>query len=677
MQSSQIVSVRAASVRWSCLFLPAFVFVALAAPARAADEPATIRVDLNALARPISGDLFGIFFEDLNYAADGGLYAELVQNRSFEYRATERPGWGPLTEWEVVSYGGGRGTLVVDAGRPVHPNNPHYGVLDVATVGDGVGIGNRGFDGIVVRAGETYDLTLFARQLYLEKRWGGRPIKEDEEFTLVARLEAKDGKSLGETTLEFAGTKWQHLEGVITATGSDDAARLVVFTKTQGGTALDVVSLFPRDTFRRRKNGLRKDLAETLAALAPKFVRFPGGCLVHGNGLPNMYRWKDTIGPIEERREQANLWGYHQTVGLGYYEYFQFCEDIGAKPLPVVPAAVCCQNSGHTAGAGQDGLPLDEMPAYIQEVLDLVEWANGPATSTWGARRAAAGHPEPFNLKYLGVGNEEHITPVFEERFRMINAAIAEKHPEITVIGTVGPFPDGPDFEEGWRIADRLRLPMIDEHYYRSPDWFLSNLRRYDAYDRGKSHVYLGEYAAHEPDRRSTLRSALAEAAYMTQLERNGDVVRLASYAPLLAKQGHTQWNPDLIYFSNTEITPTINYYVQQMFGANSGDELLVTTADEVSGLATSSVRDSKTGDVILKLVNVGEEAKPLRIELAGGDSLSDEAECTILAGDPLAVNEFGTREPLLPEASRISAGETIEFEAPPHSFSVLRIKSR
>jgi len=427
---------------------------------------------------------------------------------------------------------------------------------------------------------------------------------------------------------------------------------------------------------------LRKDLAETIAALRPKFVRFPGGCLVHGNGLANMYRWKDTIGPVEQRREQANLWGYHQSVGLGYFEYFQFCEDIGAEPLPVVPAGVCCQNSGHTAGAGQEGLPLDEMPEYVQEVLDLVQWANGPATSEWGSKRAAAGHPEPFHLKYLAVGNEENITPVFEERFRMIYDALAIQHPEITVIGTVGPFPDGPDYEKGWRIADRLQLPIVDEHYYRPPDWFLDNLDRYDAYDRGKSQVYLGEYAAHEPDRRSTLRSALAEAAYMTQLERNGDVVRLASYAPLLAKRGHTQWNPDLIYFSNTEVTPTINYYVQQLFSVNSGDEYLVVSSDQGqpaddSSLATSCVRDSASGDVILKLVNVGKEPIPLRLELDGAGNFDKSAICRVLTGERLAVSEFGTPKPLVPTTAQIAVGKSFEYEAPAHSLTVVRLKPR
>jgi alpha-N-arabinofuranosidase len=649
----------------------------------AAASPATVTVDVSNDGKPISGDLFGIFFEDLNYAADGGLYAELVQNRSFEYQATEQRNWNPLSFWDVATYGDGRGSLNVDAGRPVHPNNTHYAVLDVARVGEGVGIKNEGFDGIAVREGETYDVSLFARQLYVERRWGGPPVKDDAKFSLTVRLEDKAGDVLGETTLDYAGPEWHKLTGEITANRTVDDARLVVLSKTQGGVALDVVSLFPRKTFRGRKNGLRADLAATLADLKPAFVRFPGGCLVHGNGLSNMYRWQDTVGPVEARREQSNLWGYHQTGGLGYFEYFRFCEDIGAKPLPVVPSGMCCQNSGHTAGAGQDGLPLDEMPAYIQEVLDLVEWATGPATSKWGAVRAAAGHPEPFKLEYLGIGNEEKITPVFEERFRMIYDSVKKKHPEITVIGTVGPFPVGEDYDAGWRIADRLQLPIVDEHYYQPPQWFVENAKRYDSYDRGKSEVYVGEYAAHDEGRRTTLRSALAEAAYMTHLERNGDVVRLASYAPLLAKRGRTQWNPDLIYFDNTKVRPTINYYVQQLFGANGGDRYLPTTVEaegarpKSEDLFVSTVRDTETNDVILKVVNVGDEPRPLKISLGEGAAIQGEATCDVLVGAPDDVNEFDDATPLVPQRSTIQVGESFEYEAPASSLTVIRMKTR
>jgi alpha-L-arabinofuranosidase len=314
-------------------------------------------------------------------------------------------------------------------------------------------------------------------------------------------------------------------------------------------------------------------------------------------------------------------------------------------------------------------------------VLDLVEYANGPATSTWGAKRAAAGHPEPFRLKYLGIGNEDKITPVFKERFQMIFEAVKAKHPEITVIGTVGPRPNDDDYTNGWKIADELRVPMVDEHYYQSPQWFWDNLRRYDTYDRGKSKVYVGEYAAHDDKRRTTLRSALAEAACLTSLERNGDVVAMASYAPLLARRGHTHWNPDLIYFSNTEVAPTINYFVQQLFSVNAGDAYLTTTVNDPAkarDFAVSSVRESKTGDVILKLVNAAATAKALRVELAGAKNLSPKAVKTVLAGnDPMAVNDFASPRTVLPQTSTLTIAPAFDYEAPANSLTVIRIIPR
>jgi alpha-L-arabinofuranosidase len=385
-----------------------------------------------------------------------------------------------------------------------------------------------------------------------------------------------------------------------------------------------------------------------------------------------MYRWKDTIGPIEQRREQANIWGYHQTVGLGYFEYFQFCEDIGAQPLPVVPAGVCCQNSGQTGGTGQKGLPMDQMPAYLQEVLDLIEWANGPTNSTWGAKRAAAGHPEPFHLKYVGVGNEDHITPVFKERFKPIYDALKTKHPEIVVIGTVGPFHSGADFDEGWKFANEHRFDMVDEHYYEKPAWFLNNLKRYDNYDRAKSKVYLGEYAAHDEGRANTLRSALAEAAYMTMIERNGDIVRLASYAPLLAKERHTQWRPDLIYFDNTNLLLSANYYVQQMFGQNQGDAYLPSTVS-ATNLAVSCVRDSRTGDTILKFVNVTGDPVEARVRFPDELKSANHGSRMVLTGEPNGQNSFAIPRSIVPVTSPIQLGNSIVLDLPPHSLTVIR----
>lgn len=645
-----------------------------------AAEPVTLKV--GGVDKPISSDLFGVFFEDINYAADGGLYAELIQNRSFDYSPVERTDWSALSFWEVVRRDGGEGNVVLDLARPLHPNNPHYAVLEVGRVGGGVGLSNAGFDGVPVEAGKSYRVSFFAMPLYLDQRWGGRQANDKTPpHRLVARLESKDGRLLGETTFEVGGSKWRRVAGQIEANETDADARFVLLSETQGGIALDMISLFPADTFKGRENGLRRDLAETIADLHPKFVRFPGGCLVHGNGLPNMYRWKDTVGPIQERRSQPNLWGYHQTVGMGYFEYFQFCEDSGAKPMPIVPAAVSCQNSAHTGGAGQDGLRMEEMPAYIQELIDLVEWANGPPTTRWGAVRAAAGHPEPFGLEYLGVGNEDHITPEFEERFEMIYEALHDRCPEITVIGTVGPFPDGEDWEAGWQIANRLRVPIVDEHYYKPSGWFLENAGRYDAFDRSRSKVYVGEYAAHDHDRQSTLRSALAEAAYMTQLERNGDIVAMASYAPLLAKNGHTQWRPDLVYFDNSAVYPTINYYVQKLFGANSGDKLFELELPKSAKFYASAVLDSASGDAIVKIVNPTSEAIPLRLDLTALATSAKTAKVWTLAGEADATNptsaQYRNRPVVEPEETTISIDESSPFTAPAHSLTVLRLAGR
>ncbi len=620
--------------------------------------------------KAISPDLFGIFFEDINYAADGGLYAELIQNRSFEYSSADHPDWNFFTGWELIQETG-KCSIAHGSEAPIHPNNPHYLVLNIDVSDHPVQLRNWGFDGIVIRAGESYDVLLFACVL------GG------EIGRLKVKLESRTGAVLGEAVLDQPRDKWIKLTTTIQARGGDRHARFILLIEGAGSLALDMISLFPQKTFRNRPNGLRDDLAQVIADLRPKFMRFPGGCLVHGEGLGNMYRWKDTIGPIETRREQSNIWNYHQSVGLGYFEYFQFCEDIGAKPVPVVPAGVCCPNTGAKYTGlweqGQQGLALEEMPDYVQEVLDLIEWANGPITSTWGARRAEAGHPEPFGLEYLGVGNEDRITDVFKERFKLIYEAVKAKYPEITVIGTVGPRPDGIDYDDGWRFARELNVEMVDEHGYKSPEWYWEHLRRFDPYDRQSSCVYLGEFAAHDTGRRNTLRSALAEAAYMTSLERNGDVVRLASYAPLLAKQHRTQWLPDLVYFDNVVVYPSINYYVQQLFSLNAGDTYLPTNlmsefAADV--LAVSCVQELKTGDCIVKLVNRADLTIRTRIELSLASEIESTAACTVINGELLAENVFGQSPAVEPKAGQIAVGRHFTYDAPAFSFSILRLRS-
>lgn len=646
---------------------------ALAGPLAAA--PVRVTVDAGGPGKAISPDLVGVFFEDINYAADGGLYAELVQNRSFEYKATEQPTWNALTSWELVTRGGGKASWWVDDADALHPNNPHHLILQTREVGGGVGIANAGFGGMVLEEGARYEVSVFAKHLHTGDRWS-RTANEGEPAPLVARFETADGAVLGEAGLGAPGRDWTRLSATVTATRAEKAARLLVLSTAPGGVALDVVSAFPQKTFRNRRNGLRADIAQAIADLKPKFVRFPGGCLVHGNGLGNMYRWKDTIGPVERRKAQANIWRYHQTGGLGYFEYFQFCEDVGATPLPVVPAAVSCQNSAHKHGIGQQALPLEQMDAYVQEVLDLVEYANGPVTSTWGAERAAAGHPEPFGLRYLGVGNEDRITPAFKERFARISQAVKARHPEITVIGTVGPFWEGEDFDLGWAVADELRVPMVDEHYYVEPEWFLKNTRRYETYDRKRSHVYLGEYAS----RGNKWANALAEAAYLTGLERNADVVRLASYAPLLGKVGNTQWNPNLIYFTNTGVFPTVNYYVQQLFSANAGDaSLAANVAPATPAIEASAVRETKTGDLILKIVNTGAEPAVLSVDLQGAPRLAPQGSRTVLSGALEAANTHDTAPSaiLRPVTSPIAVRPTFDCDSPAHSLTVLRLPAK
>ena len=432
--------------------------------------------------------------------------------------------------------------------------------------------------------------------------------------------------------------------------------------------------------------------AQTLADLHPRFVRFPGGCVAHGDGIDNIYDWKGSIGPLEARKPLRNLWGYHQTRGLGYFEYFRFCEDIGAEPLPVLAAGVPCQNSGthsHYAdncpqGANkelmrygqQGGIPMEEMPAYIQDVLDLIEYANGDARRTvWGRKRAEAGHPKPFNLKYIGIGNEDMITEVFEERFAMIYKAVREKHPEITVVGTVGPFYEGTDYAEGWRLATELGVPMVDEHYYVDPGWMIHNQDYYDRYDRTKSKVYLGEYAAHLPGRPNNIETALAEALYLTSVERNADVVEMTSYAPLLAKEGHTQWNPDLIYFNNTEVKPTVGYYTQQMYGQNAGTQYITSHITLSNGqeavrkrVGISVVKDEATGDHIVKLVNLLPVEVSSTVKLKGIDLQNPSAVKTLLTGDPKDKQARSV-------TSTFDIGGTeFPYTLPAYSFTVIRI---
>ncbi|WP_319591799.1 alpha-L-arabinofuranosidase C-terminal domain-containing protein [uncultured Draconibacterium sp.] len=614
--------------------------------------------------KAISDMLIGIFFEDINYAADGGLYAELVQNRGFEYKLSDRKGsdstWNAKKAWSLS----GDGALFsIDSLAPIHENNKHFAVLDIEK--PGVALVNDGFNGISVKQGEKYNFSVYAKML------------DGTKNNLRVALVDENGEVLTEVKTKAFSGDWKKLEAQLTATKTTAKAKLQVIPQKAGKAALDMISLFPENTFMNRENGLRADLAQVIADMKPRFVRFPGGCVAHGDGLDNIYHWNNTVGPLEARVPQRNIWNYHQSAGLGYFEYFQFCEDIDAEPVPVLAAGVPCQNSSCGGHGQQGGIPMNDMGDYIQEVLDLIEWANGDKTTEWGKIRAEAGHPEPFNLKYIGIGNEDLITDVFEDRFTMIYDAVRAKYPEITVIGTVGPFYTGTDYVEGWELATKLEVPMVDEHYYQPPGWFIHNQDYYDRYDRSKSKVYLGEYAAHLPGRPNNIETALSEALYLTAVERNADVVTMTSYAPLLAKEGFTQWNPDLIYFNNEEVHPTVGYYVQKLYGNNSGDsyipsEIKLSENSEAvkKRVAISVVEDSKTNDLIVKLVNLLPAEVDAAIDLSGFDIAGTEAVLSVLKGKP-------DSKTAKPDESKIRVSDEFDYTLPAYSFSVIRIKNQ
>lgn len=633
----------------------------------------TLQLAAQPSGKPISENLVGIFFEDLNYAADGGLYAEMVQNRSFEYTPSDvnwgknpHNNWYYFTSWGLVRDHAAIAAISLETNNPVHPNNPHYLVFNALTRGKkGVGLRNEGYDGMVIRKGEEYDFSVFLRLM--------------SEKVIPVKIQLTDEKKqvLAEAEITARSKDWHKYTAVLTPTADADTASLVILFQQEGKIAVDMVSLFPKNTFKNRPNGLRKELAQAIADLNPSFMRFPGGCLAHGDGLDNIYNWKRTIGPVEQRLEDKNIWNYRQSFGLGYFEYFQFCEDIGAMPVPVVAAGVSCQNSARTKGTGQECIPMEQMKGYIQDILDLIEYANGPATSTWGKKRAEAGHPEPFKLEYIGIGNEDKITPGFQERFKMICKAVQAKYPEIKLIGTSGPFDAGEDFELGWKAAREQNVALVDEHYYKDAGWFFSNLKRYDSYPRTGPKVYLGEYASWG----NHWHNALAEAAYMTGLERNGDVVEFASYAPLLGRIGHTQWNPDLIYFDGKGVYLTVNYYVQKLFSVNRGnryfDQVVTHENKENNVLASSCVQDSKTGDVVLKFVNPTDKATRMCVDLKPFRRIKSKAVLTVMTGHKDMKNTREEPDNVIPVESEFKAGKKFDYELPPYSVSLIRMKTR
>lgn len=656
-------------------------YVATAEPIARGAQDISVRMTVDASDRKaISPDLMGIFFEDISYAADGGLYAELIQNRDFEYTPSDHNGWNAQTAWTLSGEGT---TWSIETTQPLHANNANYALLK--TTKPGARLINEGWDGIPLKAKAKYLLSLFVKG------------KGSVRVSLVA-----DDVTLASCTVK--GTQgWKQQKATLIPKASAQNAKLVIEPLQAGELCIDFVSLFPKDTFKGRANGLRKDLAEVIADLKPRFVRFPGGCASHGQGIDNIYHWQATIGELWERQPDMNIWHYHQTRGLGFYEYFTFCEDIGAEPLPVLAAGVPCQNSWRGGNGQQGGLPFEKdlngqpspytyngkpltMESYLQELLDLIEWANGDAkTSKLAAMRAKAGHPKPFNLKYLGIGNEDLIGDVFMERYLFLIDGIRKAHPEITVVGTVGPFWEGSDYEYGWQAAKDNCISIVDEHYYNTPGWYFNHRDFYDNYDRNGTKVYLGEWAS----KGNNVSNALVEAAYMTNVERNADVVVMSSYAPLLAKEGHTNWNPDLIYFNNNEIKPTANYFVQRAFGQNSGDEYISSSItvdystdskqkplinDIANRIDRSVVVDSRTGDVIVKLVSMLPKEAKVTIDL--GEELirhnvSGKAQLSLLVApqQPDRNKQWAANE-----TKTIDIAKEFELTLSAYSFAVIRI---
>lgn len=582
-------------------------------------EPAvtehSLSIDAAAERTEMSDDLYGVFYEDINYAADGGLYAELVRNRSFEFAETDNAEFTGMTAWDTVERGSAGTAVVVDDDREGWLNDSNRAYLQVDADGPGVGVRNASYnEGVALTEGGKYDFSLFARTASAQE--------------LTVSLESADGTTTyASEKINVNGTdEWRRYKAKLDANATVDDARLVVTGGAAGTLRVDMVSLFPRDTWKGEVNGrsvLRKDLAQKVADLEPSFLRFPGGCVTNvgtfdtylesdGQDRRRTYQWKETIGPVEERPTNWNFWGYNQSYGLGYLEYFEFAEDLGATPLPVL-----------SVGANGCGSDIPEMTdderidRWVQDTVDLIEFANGDADTEWGAKRAELGHPEPFGLEYIGLGNEEN-TRTFEANFPRFRDAIEERYPDVTVISNSGPDDAGARFDELWEFNRDQGVEMVDEHYYNDPSWFLSNNDRYDSYDRSGPHVFLGEYAS----RGNTWANALSEASYMTGLERNADVVELASYAPMFANEDYVQWSPDMMWFDNDESWGSTSYWTQQMFMTNTGDEVVPS---ELTGSAEQEPEELSGGVFLSSWLTSAAYDDVVVTDNASGDVLYSE----------------------------------------------------
>ena len=576
----------------------------------------TMEVNTKKMGAPIQSTMYGIFFEDINFAADGGLYGELVKNRSFEF-PQELMGWQAF------------GCVDVEDDGPFE-RCPHYVVLsDPGHKERRSGLVNEGFFGIGVEKGESYRFSV----------WAKAPKGEAAiRIQLIDENSMDEKQEFVEQEITIKGSEWKKYTTTLTSPKKDKHAKLRIFLKGTNSVALEHISLFPVNTYKNRENGMRRDLAQALAGLKPGIFRFPGGCIVEGTDLATRYQWKNTLGPVENRPLNGNRWehtfdyryypDYYQSYGLGFFEFFQLSEDIGAEPLPILNVGMACQYQNWNDERAH--VPMDELQPYIDDCLDLIEFANGPANSKWGKIRAEMGHPAPFNMKYIGVGNEQW-GEFYYERLKPFVAAIRAKYPNIKIVGTSGPVPeDKPDntyrFEDGWKAMKAQKADLVDEHYYRDEEWFLTHGLRYDSYDRKGPKVFAGEYACHGKGKKwNHYEAAILEAAFMTGFERNADVVHMTTPAPLFAHVDGWQWRPDQIWYDNTDMFKTVSYYVQQMYATNAGTNVLSLTMDKKpvanqagqNGLFASAAFDSKTGEVIIKVANTSKQKQTVAFNLS------------------------------------------------------------
>ena len=590
-------------------------------------QPHTFDVNTKKVGAAVQPTMYGIFFEDINYAADGGLYGELVKNRSFEF-PDALMGWKAFGKFEVKNDG-------------PFERCPHYVVLNYSGHNDtATGLQNEGYFGIGIEKDEEYRFTVWANTVSGDA---------NVEVSLVDESTMEEHQEFATAELKVSGNEWKKYELILKSSKTVQKANLRLLLKGKNGVALEHVSLFPKYTFKDRENGMRRDLAQALYDLHPGVFRFPGGCIVEGSSLDQRYQWKNSIGPVENRPLNGNRWlstfnyrlfpDYYQSYGLGFYEYFLLSEDIGAEPLPVLNVGLACQFQNQNDPSAH--VAVKDLQPYIQDCLDLIEFANGDVNTTWGKKRAEMGHPAPFNLKFLAVGNEQW-DDLYYERLRPFVKAIKAKYPNIKLIGTSGPDSEGEMFEKGWKAMKELKADLVDEHFYRDEHWFLSHGLRYEGYDRKGPKVFAGEYACHGKGKKwNHFETSLYEAAFMTDLERNADVVDMATYAPLFAHVDGWQWRPDMIWYDNTRMFKSVSYYVQQMYACNKGTNVLPLTMNGKSvagqegqdGLFASAVVDKKKGEIIVKVANTSDKAQDVTLNLNGLKG-SRSATATTLQSD-------------------------------------------